>query len=558
MTDQPDPLVDRPLEPIAISPPAGTWLRASVYLPHPVTPLLESLWFPMYEDAFRAAYAEFGVLLDANALCSIGGWAYGTTRPLGGRDGGGSPPPWWVLGALARIVPAMRERVRTAVRASRTDASGALVTEWVEHLRPELLDRAHHLRAVELTALTDAELLAHLDDVAALLRDGTTTHFRLALANHVIGAFALVANELLGWDDQQVAATLTGLSPMSSEPARRLAEVGRLPAADQPAAVAAFRAELGTRLAGHDLCDPTIGEIPGLVEQIVEGQLRQGFDPDALHADAALEREAVLGTARAALADRPAGIVRFESALAAAIRVFPLREDNVNISLMAPWGLLRLAVLEAGRRLAAHERLDRTDDACLLTWDELRASVRSSVDRRDLVRTRAAQRRWAEAHPGPPSYGPPFGGMPDLRGFPREVQDMTAATGWVVRRLGAIPTPTVAAAADDRSAPAARGLGTAPGIYEGIVRVIRHEDEFTKLEPGDVLVCPTTTPTWSLLFSMVGALVTDVGALMTHPSIIAREFGIPAVVNTGNGTDVLQDGQRVRVDGARGTVELVP
>lgn len=84
-----------------------------------------------------------------------------------------------------------------------------------------------------------------------------------------------------------------------------------------------------------------------------------------------------------------------------------------------------------------------------------------------------------------------------------------------------------------------------------------NESEFGKVRRGDVLVCPTTAPTWTLLFSNVGALVTDMGGLLSHPSIIAREYGIPAVVGTGNATKLLQDGQLVKVDGSRGEVILI-
>jgi pyruvate,water dikinase len=86
------------------------------------------------------------------------------------------------------------------------------------------------------------------------------------------------------------------------------------------------------------------------------------------------------------------------------------------------------------------------------------------------------------------------------------------------------------------------------------VRVIRSEAEFDRLRAGDVLVCPVTSPVWSVLFPSIGALVTDSGGVLSHPAIIAREYGSPAVVATGNGTSVLCDGQVVTVDGTAGVV----
>jgi pyruvate,water dikinase len=83
------------------------------------------------------------------------------------------------------------------------------------------------------------------------------------------------------------------------------------------------------------------------------------------------------------------------------------------------------------------------------------------------------------------------------------------------------------------------------------------EEEIGKLQPGDVLVCPITSPVWSILFPSVGALVTDSGGILSHPAIIAREYRVPAVVALGNATSILQDGQIVAVDGLAGTVSIL-
>jgi len=102
-----------------------------------------------------------------------------------------------------------------------------------------------------------------------------------------------------------------------------------------------------------------------------------------------------------------------------------------------------------------------------------------------------------------------------------------------------------------------RGLAVSPGRYLGPVRVIRNITEFGKLRHGDVLVCPETTAQWSMLFPSVGALVTDRGSLLSHPAIIAREYGVPAVVATETATSVLRDDQLVIVDGSTGVVRTV-
>jgi pyruvate,water dikinase len=82
------------------------------------------------------------------------------------------------------------------------------------------------------------------------------------------------------------------------------------------------------------------------------------------------------------------------------------------------------------------------------------------------------------------------------------------------------------------------------------------EADFGKLEPGDVLVCPITSPVWSVLFPSVGAVVTDTGGILAHSAIIAREYGIPAVVNVPRAMSLIQDGQTIEVDGSKGLVIL--
>jgi pyruvate,water dikinase len=102
------------------------------------------------------------------------------------------------------------------------------------------------------------------------------------------------------------------------------------------------------------------------------------------------------------------------------------------------------------------------------------------------------------------------------------------------------------------------GLAASPGRYTGPARVVMDEFDFGKLRLGDVLVCPVTSPVWSVLFPSIGALVTDAGGLLSHPAIIAREYGVPAVVATGNATALLRDGQAVTVDGTAGRIEVQP
>jgi pyruvate,water dikinase len=241
---------------------------------------------------------------------------------------------------------------------------------------------------------------------------------------------------------------------------------------------------------------------------------------------------------------------RFDNAFELATRAYPVREDNVFVVDGLPSGSIRRAVVEIGRRLAERGDLATADDAVFLEGQELRDALAAhDGDWRSRVRRRKAERAWVLAHPGPTSYGQDPGRPASLRGLPRGLRFVTGATLWTMD--GMFTPPQADGAADDRQL---RGIAGSPGRYTGRVVVVREETQFDDLRRGDVLVCPTTTPAWSVLFNRAGALVTDGGGLLSHGAVIAREYGIPTVLATGSATRRLRGGDIVTVDGTIGTV----
>jgi pyruvate,water dikinase len=101
-----------------------------------------------------------------------------------------------------------------------------------------------------------------------------------------------------------------------------------------------------------------------------------------------------------------------------------------------------------------------------------------------------------------------------------------------------------------------KGVAASPGVARGVARILHGPEDFGQMQPGDVLVAPITTPAWTPLFAMASAIVTDVGGPLSHGSIVAREYGIPAVLGTGVATRRIQNGQTITVNGSTGTVEL--
>jgi pyruvate,water dikinase len=101
------------------------------------------------------------------------------------------------------------------------------------------------------------------------------------------------------------------------------------------------------------------------------------------------------------------------------------------------------------------------------------------------------------------------------------------------------------------------GAAASPGVVEGPARVVVEVHEIADVRDGDVLVCPVTSPAWAPIFPKIGAVVTDIGGVMSHAAIVCREYGLPAVVGTGRATAEIRTGQRIRVDGAAGVVTIL-
>ena len=143
---------------------------------------------------------------------------------------------------------------------------------------------------------------------------------------------------------------------------------------------------------------------------------------------------------------------------------------------------------------------------------------------------------------------PALGPVPDI------IDDPAIVMLWGITRENLDVWLTGPADADSKEI---RGFAASNGVVEGTARVIKSVQEIGRLEEGDILVCQVTNPTWAPVFQKIAAAVSDIGGSMSHAAIVAREYGLPAVVGTGKATSRIRDGQRIRVDGARGVVTLL-
>ena len=243
----------------------------------------------------------------------------------------------------------------------------------------------------------------------------------------------------------------------------------------------------------------------------------------------------------------------FDSLLDEARLINRLRDERGVYNEARAFGLSRRAVLESGQNActprgtwpqaavllhASHEEM------LALLKGESSVTVAELQQREDWYNTKTTD-------DVPPFLGPPPEPPPPLEALPEDARPGAAAIGAALGNLSAQP---IAAAGPE---PIVRGHPVSAGNYEGIARLIQSPADFQSLQQGDVLITKNTSATFNVVLPMLGAIVTDRGGQLSHAAIIAREYGIPALVGTGDATRMIPDGARVRVDGVNGTVEVL-
>lgn len=517
----------------ATAPPGSSWssINLAEAVPGVMTPLTASAWVPASEAGLRLPFYAMGVLESArrevprdpaeritNAfhgrmavrvdfLCEIGDLVPGQSGEALARDFFGFVPPDHVSRPSLRRVPSILARY------PRTFAT---VARRVEDLR----SRTDAWWRTEIARIEDLDLSA----LQRLVVEADRRFAENLAAQALISAAAIQPvqdqlDALASVAGVDASALLRGTPHEETAVLRDLWQVSR------------SALELGEFLHRHGYHGPGEGEVatrvwredPEPVRRIV-AQYAAKPDSEAPHARD-LEHHAERARAEAAVlsAVGPTGRLRARLVLRLARRFIPLRGVG-KVSYLQSLDVLRAASRRIGAVLVHLDRIDDAGDTVHLTVGELSDHLlRHRDDLREVVARRKVQRA---------SY-----------------QALTVPTAWTGQ-----PEPLPARVVQETTR--LDGIGACPGVVEGRV-VVAHDPADVEIEEGDILVAHTTDPAWVSLMFLSGALVVDVGGLMSHAAVVARELGIPCVMNTGHGTAALRDGDVVRVDGRAGTVEVL-
>ncbi len=543
---------------VTFEPPGpGQWALDQSHMPGGSTPIIQELTRRSMPAGMRRVFGELGAPLDTLDVRFVNGFMYTRLRPLIAPD---KPPkrlpPLVVLRLVSRLHPEFRRRERTAARTLAERPWRAVIDDW-EHGGRAIVEQANlALQDVDLPALTDADVIAHARRVFAHCVKYWEHHFWMH--GYDLGPIGRFLWECRGWglEPAEVVPLLEGASPSTSEPNRLLAGIrarveatGRVP--ETLAELRAMSPEIAADLDGYmryrgsvlfsryDVDGVTLREVPELVLASV---LNAG------HRDTGPEVAARIDAVRARVPAEHR--TTFDEVVTEARAAMNLRDDNGPTTAEWPAGLLRYALLEIGRRLAARGRATAAEDGLELRLDEIEPSLlvgETGPAAGELADRRSARRlQGRSAAPlllGPAEPAAP----PDV--LPGVLPTLVGMVQIVVEQLGM----------DGRTgADGLRGSGVGTVAYRGrACRADTPEEALDRLQPGDVLVVPCTTPAYNLVLALAGAVVTADGGPLSHAAVIARELGIPAVVGARGALTDIPDGAQVEVDPIGGVVRVL-
>ena len=311
----------------------------------------------------------------------------------------------------------------------------------------------------------------------------------------------------------------------------------------------AYKTEYGNKsMWAHEYVYTTWRENPTPIVEALRGYLTSDYDYEQDVRQLRANREAAIAEMWALVPGRASEAERekLQSSLDLALKMTPLTPDHHFYMDQGTYARVRLVLMAVGRRMVAQKTLTEPDDVMFLRYHELRviSGNPSAFDAKGLIRQRRQEREaayavrprlWAGTITQWSLHEEPYKqGVWDWPGIYERSKESAGQ-----------PKDTL------------RGLGASAGVIEGIARVVDSPDEFDQVQKGELLVCKMTSPSWVVLFTKIAGLVTDAGGALSHPAVVSREFSIPAVVGTRVATQKITTGQRVRINGAAGTVEIL-
>jgi phosphohistidine swiveling domain-containing protein len=552
------------------APGPGLWERDEAHQSTPFSGYMVGLVQAHFIAGMREAGRRYGLLIDGFDIRFLEGWMFMRPRIVGAPEKPGGLPPRWLFRLMFSLHPELRRRTSAAKKAT----AGSLWRQdahwWIAEGREPMVARLRGLQATNVATLSDADLIAHLIDVEAALAEGWRIHFRDALAHWIgVGDWLARVVEWTGVAPDEALSALAGSSPASvdtlafldriatasrrsdaalsilradGDASERLAAL-RSSASEVQSALDAYLDEHGWRIyTGFDIADKATVELPQNILDSIAARLEPPDDRGTTDTYASELRAKV----------PQAQLVRYDELFDTARLLYGVRDDDAGPCFHWTIGLMRRALLESGDRLSEKGLIQKSDhifDAKPSEVRELLSGAEGQVSAEKLAE-RANSRAVGAGELPPARIGEDEGPPPPDDWMPAEVARVNGAL--MLAMSVEIPAP-----AELSNGTVVNGLAASQGQYEGRACVVQGPDDFGRLCKGDILVAPFTTTAYNVVLPLLGGVATDKGGVLSHAAIVAREYSIPAVVNTGNATSLIADGAWLRIDGTSGIVEVV-
>lgn len=548
------------------APGPGRWRRDASRLSGAITPYMREMLLAPMRRGFRDGWQRYGAPLERMDVETVAGRLYMRVRPIGAPDQPKPPPPRFIFKLLFAVHPELRRRRKRADEVLAGKLWRDDVARWRDELGPRFRDKNRALQAIDPASLDDAELVRHLGVVGELWREGIHQHLVHSSAHMIpVGELLVHASRWTGQSVATCASALTGSSPASAETVDLLDRItaairgdasarahltASAPADERLRALRAGDTEVarafdtyldehGHRVVtGFDLTDQVLLELPALLLATVAARLEARHEPAGAFCDPIRERVPAAHRSH------------YDELLEEARMVCGVRDDGVGVAWLWPQGLVRRALNAAADRLTERGALTATAHVFETTPDELTALLGGGGPPAAALEQRARERAHLDALDPPLTLGEDEPPPPDSH-FPPGIARMQRAVTCYLAHFDSDAAPLPSADG------ALTGHPVSGGVYEGRARVVRGPHDFARIEAGDVLVAHTTSPAYNVLLPLLGAVVTDRGGCLCHAAIVAREYRIPGVVGCCDATLRIDDGSVVRVDGDRGTVEVL-
>ena len=507
-------------------------------------------------------FVEIGAPVGSLEFRTVHGMIYSRVFPLiGANKPPKKLPPLPLLKLATKLHPEMRRRAKTAERTITNPPWRAKIEEWHRPggLRDTYIAMNLKLQRVDLAQLDDTALIAHA--TATIDHASLQYEEHLYLHNFDLGPIGLLlyATSEWGFGTAEIVALLEGASPSTAEAGRELSAIRRAVVASgrnpqslddirsaSPDAARLLDAFLERRgnmvISRYDIDGLTLGESPDILFTRIMGSPLEDGD-DTARAQAVQQRIAAI---RARVPEQHRA--EFDQFIADARIAMDLRDENGPITLEWPFGLVRRALLEVGRRMVVRGTAKKPEHALEMSADEVRTALSTSGPGADELAGRQHWRATVDVEDAPLKLGNPEP-VPPLDILPKSLAYIAGYIQKVVSEAGLDGT---------RKTSGLNGYGVGAATYTGTARVATTPEEAVELlAPGEVLVVPCTTPAYNMVVGIAGALVTAEGGPLSHAAVIARELGIPGVIGAPRAMLDIRDGARVEVDPGAGTVRVL-